>query len=320
MWKVKKEEDYFIPPLAPYVQWVRAYDQLVSVLYEEHKTVRRAWKAFRDAVPGIERRLAFDVFEQILLFSLFLSEWNKSEKTAPSGEIDGRQGSSKASDAAKASDEELEELMEKLLQAIEERDRALWNIKNYEREALGLRERKAQLENEAARFDRAQQVLRNDLNGAREELVRVTQELDKSRGEVDSLREENLALKAEKSSFEQQLEVLMAKRRRCASDHGSGLRVGPVKAQSLREGRVQMVTQWRRRSGSEAVTQKPEGAAPPRIGRWNAQLSSDGYYRLFRKIGGKLHSIYIGKELDMEKAELRIAEKERELLGPNQAP
>lgn len=44
------------------------------------------------------------------------------------------------------------------------------------------------------------------------------------------------------------------------------------------------------------------------------QLSKDGYYRVYRKIKGKVHSIYIGKELDIDKANRRIADKERELM------
>ena len=59
-----KDDDYFIPVLAPYVQWVKAYRELISTLYKEHKTVKKAWKAFRDAIPGVDRRLEFAIFEQ----------------------------------------------------------------------------------------------------------------------------------------------------------------------------------------------------------------------------------------------------------------
>ena len=75
----QREQDYFIPALAPYVQWVKAYKQLISELYAEHKTVKRSWIAFIETIPGVEQRLEFAVFEQILLFSLFLSEWNRTE-------------------------------------------------------------------------------------------------------------------------------------------------------------------------------------------------------------------------------------------------
>lgn len=65
----------------------------------------------------------------------------------------------------------------------------------------------------------------------------------------------------------------------------------------------------------QEVIQYPGGEIPARkIAGWNVQLSKDGYYRVYRKIKGKVHSIYIGKELDIDKANRRIADKERELM------
>jgi hypothetical protein len=80
-----------------------------------------------------------------------------------------------------------------------------------------------------------------------------------------------------------------------------------------------MVIQW---AGSQTpaggVIQHSAAAnSPKKIGRWNAQRSKDGYYRLYRKIKGRVHSIYIGKELDIDKARMRIAEKEIKLLDLN---
>ncbi len=235
MWKDKKEEDYFIPPLAPYVKWVGAYHQLVRRLYEEHKTVRKAWRGFMRAIPELEGRLEFGVFEQILLFSLFLSEWEKYEPRP---------------------DERLEQVIQKLT---DERDRAVLKAKIHERNELELKDRKELLEKQAAGLTRELQVLRNQLDAASKRLDMVTQELDENRAEVESLKRQKPAVVIQKS--------------------------GVLK-----------------------------------VGRWNAQISRDGYYRLFRKIGGKLHSIYIGKELDIEKAKLRIAEKESELLATDKTP
>jgi hypothetical protein len=53
--------------------------------------------------------------------------------------------------------------------------------------------------------------------------------------------------------------------------------------------------------------------SPKRISGWNVQKSKDGYYRCYRKIAKRVHSIYIGKNLDLEKARDRIAEKEKKL-------
>ena len=52
---------------------------------------------------------------------------------------------------------------------------------------------------------------------------------------------------------------------------------------------------------------------PKRISGWNVQKSKDGYYRCYRKIAKRLHSVYIGKDLDLEKAQIRITEKEKTL-------
>ena len=43
---------------------------------------------------------------------------------------------------------------------------------------------------------------------------------------------------------------------------------------------------------------------PNRIGGWNVQKSKDGYYRCYRKIAKRVHSVYIGKDLDLKKAQV----------------
>ena len=59
---------------------------------------------------------------------------------------------------------------------------------------------------------------------------------------------------------------------------------------------------------------------PKRIFGWNVQRAKDGYYRCYRKINNRVHSIYIGKTLDKHKAELRIKQKELELEFDNGYP
>jgi len=67
-------------------------------------------------------------------------------------------------------------------------------------------------------------------------------------------------------------------------------------------------------------TQAPDAAVihgldkkPKRICGWNVQKSKDGYYRCYRKIAKRVHSVYIGKDLDLKKAQVRITEKEKTL-------
>jgi len=52
---------------------------------------------------------------------------------------------------------------------------------------------------------------------------------------------------------------------------------------------------------------------PKRICGWSVQHSKDGYYRCYRKIGKRLHSVYLGKQLDVKKAENLINAKEKSL-------
>jgi hypothetical protein len=49
---------------------------------------------------------------------------------------------------------------------------------------------------------------------------------------------------------------------------------------------------------------------------WNV-VCSGGYYRAFRRIKGKMQSVYIGKTFDIQKARQRIADKEKELMTDN---
>jgi len=85
----------------------------------------------------------------------------------------------------------------------------------------------------------------------------------------------------------------------------------------VKGGYEQAVIQWVRQNSRGVIQNVVETSLPKRVGRWSAQRSKDGYYRLYRKIGGRVHSIYIGKELDVDKAERKIADRERELLSPS---
>jgi hypothetical protein len=63
---------------------------------------------------------------------------------------------------------------------------------------------------------------------------------------------------------------------------------------------------------SDSVRQKLDKSSKRILG-WNIRRANDGYYRCYRKVKNKLHSIYIGKELDLSKAQQRIKEKEVKL-------
>jgi regulator of replication initiation timing len=72
----------------------------------------------------------------------------------------------------------------------------------------------------------------------------------------------------------------------------------------------------------DKVRQTPKGlgsqATPPdkelkRIEGWSVQRAKDGYYRCYRKIDNRLHCLYIGKILNVEKTKQRIQQKEKQL-------
>ena len=49
------------------------------------------------------------------------------------------------------------------------------------------------------------------------------------------------------------------------------------------------------------------------IDGWNVQLGKDHYFRLFKKVRGRVRSIYLGRIYDVDKARARIRAKEEEL-------
>ena len=318
-----KDDDYFIPVLAPYVQWVKAYRQLISALYMEHKTVRKVWRAFRDAIPGVERKLEFGIFEEILLFSLFLSEWNNSEKGDGSVEVRGhtKWGTARWGEHSGG---QLDTVIQKLQNAFEERDRALWNLKHVEQSALMLKDQKADLAVQAESLKQNAEALQIELDVANEHLRQVIHELDNYRAENTRLRGESVVLREKETSLELQIERLRKKLDRLSTGQAQTRQIVAVKDPDTEEGFSQAVIQWVRQRAEHEVGQKviqnpQRRTSPSKIGRWNAQLSKDGYYRLYRKIGGRVHSIYVGKELDIDKAERRIADRERKLFSHDPA-
>jgi hypothetical protein len=318
-----KDDDYFIPVLAPYVQWVKAYRELISMLYREHKTVKKAWKAFRNVIPGVERKLEFGIFEQILLFSLFLSEWNNNEKVDGSVD-DGEPGKWGTGYGAGDRGDKLDTVIQKLQNAFGERDRALWNLKHLEHSVLMLKDQKADLATQVTSLKKNVEVLEIDLDAANKHLAEVIQKLDNDRAQSFALREQNILFREKETSLEQQIERLRKKLDRLTADKGQTQQIVAVKDPDAGKGFSQTVIQWVRQDPGPGVRlpviqTSERRISPKKVGRWNAQRSKDGYYRLYRKIGGRVHSIYVGKELDIDKAERRIADKERKLLTPSPA-
>jgi len=314
MAKHYQQTDYFVPNLAPYVQWVHAYKELISSLYEQHKTVGRTWKAFKEAVPGVEQRLEFAVFEQILLFSLFLSECGEISEPARDSRVDRENSKDRGPDA----------VIRELRDACAERDKALWNLKHLEENVARLTVQKEDLEGQVKQIEIRFRELRDEFDSANENLERVIHELDTQKAENAGLRVEAASSREKRTSLEERIQKLLKKSTSPPAAKGQTTRPAAVGGSKVNHELSQMVIQWVAQDGCESagaqVIQNPRtGTASKKIGGWNAQCSKDGYYRLYRKIMGRVHSIYIGKKLDIDKARIRIAEKERKLLDLDSA-
>jgi len=317
MAKMNQEGDYFVPTLAPYVQWVQAYGRLICALYEEHKTVKRTWKAFKDATPGVEQRLEFDVFEQILLFSLFLSECNESNQRGGSVQEDRETKRASMDFSESHADNQLDTVIQELRNASEERDRALWNVKHLEENAAGLTARNDDLQSQVNSLKENLDKVQTELGVSSANLSMVVHELDNQRAQNASLQEKHATLREKEASLKKLIKRLMEKSVRIAPDKSPHQSIVAVPGAGAKQGPSQMAMWVRQESGPRTgpeVIQNPSGEiSAKKIAGWNVQRSKDGYYRIYRKIRGKVRSIYIGRELDIEKANRRIAEKEKEL-------
>ncbi len=317
MAKPNQEGDYFVPTLAPYIQWVQAYGRLICALYEEHKTVKRTWKAFQNAIPGVEQRLEFDVFEQILLFSLFFSECNESSQGGASVQENRETKRSSMDSSESLADNQLDTVIQELHSTSAERDRALWNVKHLEENAAKLTGLNDDLQRQVNTLKENLDKLLNELDVSSANLNTVAHELENQRAQNTSLREKYAVLTEREASLEEQIKRLMEESVRVAATKPQHQSTVAVKGVEAKQGPLQTfmwVRQDQRSNADSEVIQNPcEEISAKKIAGWNVQRSKDGYYRVYRKIRGKVRSIYIGRELDIEKANRRIAEKEEEL-------
>ena len=117
-------------------------------------------------------------------------------------------------------------------------------------------------------------------------MEQVTQRLHRNEQSRAALKETIKALRQEKNMVERRLRAIEGRR-------------------------LHKVTQ---KEQSQAVRQGLHKEVK-NIQGWTMHKAKDGYYRLHRKIKGRVHSIYLGKTLDTEKALNKISAKEKTLLG-----
>lgn len=142
--------------------------------------------------------------------------------------------------------------------------------------------------------------------------------------ELDKVRQNEIALKVsglenEKRRLEQQLRNVVRRLDKVTQERDEIL----IKLEEALGDKERLKAENKKKSdGLDKVRQgKQRGSRvrqkldkkPIRISGWTVQHSKDGYYRCYRKIDNRVHSIYLGKYLDVEDAENRIAAKEKSL-------
>lgn len=123
----------------------------------------------------------------------------------------------------------------------------------------------------------------------------ILAELDKVRQKREVIAQELAIQKAETRSLEKQLQNRQKE-------------LDKVRQMSIEKVLKQMSPVLDQRS----VRQKLDNP-PKRVAGWNLRRSKDGYYRCYRKIKAKLHSIYLGKTFDSKKAHQLIMAKEKRI-------
>ncbi len=126
-----------------------------------------------------------------------------------------------------------------------------------------------------------------ELNKVRQDLATVKQRLDKTKNRQAELDRVNQDL----AEVTQKLDTV--------NNKNQALLAELIKVRQL--GKVR-----------ERVIQRLD-KHPKRISGWSVQKSKDGYFRCYRKIEGRVHCVYIGKDFNVEKAQKRIFEKENSL-------
>jgi len=157
--------------------------------------------------------------------------------------------------------------------------------------------RQIEVEAALAAFRNEKSELEQRLGNALERLDKVTQNRSETAAKLEKALEEKDRLEAALNKGCDRLD-------RVRQNDGDQLRKAPSGLDKVTQART-----------TEAPVRQNSLAVPKRISGWSVQCSKDGYYRCYRKINKRLHSVYLGKELDEKDAERRIKAKERSLLG-----
>lgn len=148
------------------------------------------------------------------------------------------------------------------------------------------------------------------LNRVKQELEAVKQELDRT-NELNKVRQTELdQVKQELNRQAELNKVIQAELDRVKQERDE------VKQELDRSERLNKVIQidtvkqeldrTEEREAGNMIEQDKADTVKQKlnIAGWNIQQGKDGYYRAFRKIGGKLRAVYLGKSIDGAEAKL----------------
>ena len=184
----------------------------------------------------------------------------------------------------------------------------LATVKQYGRIILEVKQRLAK-DDKLNTVSQNLEAVKQELNIKREELAKVIQELDQVKQELANSQSELYRVKQELEEVKQKLDKSEELNTVSQERLDKVIQSEQVRQDLANADGLYMVKQI------DEVSQKlnkhnPGSKVKQRlaISGWSIQQDRHGYFRAFRKIGGKLKAIYLGKSLDG--AEERIRAKE----------
>ncbi|MGA2225959.1 MAG: hypothetical protein ABSH41_16110, partial [Syntrophobacteraceae bacterium] len=217
-------------------------------------------------------------------------------------------------------DNQLDTVIQELRNASEERDRALWNVKHLEENAAGLTARNDDLQSQVNSLKENLDKVQTELGVSSANLSMVVHELDNQRAQNASLQEKHATLREKEASLKKLIKRLMEKSVRIAPDKSPHQSIVAVPGAGAKQGPSQMAMWVRQESGPRTgpeVIQNPSGEiSAKKIAGWNVQRSKDGYYRIYRKIRGKVQDSRKGKRTEIIRPRGFIHEPETFITSP----
>ncbi len=259
---------------------------ILDAYHSTNRSPKASWDALQDPLPGIAEAMTFNTFKQYITpYALIMDEMRpfvaQLEKDLDA--VKQKLHSSETAETVQVDAGKLEEFRtanDSLKAQLEAVTQELYKAGESQVDPLrfaDLEKEKTFLVDRLAEYENRLQSVTQELNSSKDAVSRIEKERDEFLNRINSLTEE-------KCRLEQQIKEYQAK---LESHH-------PV-TQPLN-------------------TQEDPPPAPPRnIDGWTVHKGKDGFFRLHRRIKGKLHAIYGGKKLDEVLIRAKIRKKEAKI-------